>query len=617
MNIARGGNTDNAVMILRIRDVDGSIKRIAVPSGQETTWTIGNVLQQAGIVIDDKEEEGEEIGEIELRRRGAKIQIGTTTSASDDDPITLEKTLSDLPLKHGSLVNIIPLPQTKEALSATTTKEDESSLLQNQKQRYNPFPELAKSASHTTVSKRMRAISRSSKRGMSYGDIVSLRSSMHTVEPQSEGPVTRIYVCTVGAERFRNGCLPPTPKKKKAKKEDQEQKEQHIQNRVALLFGTINTERTEVEKRRYTRTSLSTPLEEKDYCRAAKVHAIWEPPQTPPISTNVHRYDASSILHTLEEEDQEENEEEEQNGEKKIKKKNKVNPKVKRAIELADALGLVPIGWIFTYTDNRSTEGKYAQEVGAGEGSLPVHGRDVVLAANIQMDNMKRLGADNGKKFITLAMNGNTGETEAFQLSDVSVQMVAEKVLHVDLGASKKKNKKKQQESGDKGQGKATTKSKGTNDDEGGRFVKTSQPILVDSKETTHLDTVLCLVNTAMLGHVGTFSGGGTNAKNTPAPDAATSPVKKNGMLTMKTKKRLLQMISSSSTSATTSSAAGDSDILEGLCDFHTLLALDSMLGKDDMDEICRLVKKWSRGQRRGTVMGDKLKMVLQSVLGG
>eukprot|EP00957_Ditylum_brightwellii_P191804 14601468-Ditylum_brightwellii.AAC.1 len=62
MSIARGGNTDNAVMILCICDVNGSIKRIAVPSGQETTWTIGNVLQQAGIVIDDKELEGEEIG---------------------------------------------------------------------------------------------------------------------------------------------------------------------------------------------------------------------------------------------------------------------------------------------------------------------------------------------------------------------------------------------------------------------------------------------------------------------------------------------------------------------------------------------------------------------------
>mmetsp|Transcript_21571 Transcript_21571/g.63260 ORF Transcript_21571/g.63260 Transcript_21571/m.63260 type:complete len:93 (-) Transcript_21571:380-658(-) len=61
----------------------------------------------------------------------------------------------------------------------------------------------------------------------------------------------------------------------------------------------------------------------------------------------------------------------------------------------------------------------------------------------------------------------------------------------------------------------------------------------------------------------------------------------------------------------------GDSSLLEALCDFNVLMGLSTLLRPDEMDELCRVAKKWSRGQRRGTEVGRELKLALRSVLGG
>ena len=37
-----------------------------------------------------------------------------------------------------------------------------------------------------------------------------------------------------------------------------------------------------------------------------------------------------------------------------------------------------------------------------------------------------------------------------------------------------------------------------------------------------------------------------------------------------------------------------DVDLFEALCDFNVLYALDGMMKKADMDDICGLVKKWA-----------------------
>jgi len=121
----------------------------------------------------------------------------------------------------------------------------------------------------------------------------------------------------------------------------------------------------------------------------------------------------------------------------------------------------------------------------------------------------------------------------------------------------------------------------------------------VDSKETTELDSVLCLVNTALLSQNGRHSG-----------KEGINPVKKTGGLTAKAKKGILNLLDQRS-------GENDGPLLEELCDFTILMALDKVLGQEDMDELCALVQKYSRGQKKGTTVEKKLKRALHSVLLG
>ena len=129
-----------------------------------------------------------------------------------------------------------------------------------------------------------------------------------------------------------------------------------------------------------------------------------------------------------------------------------------------------------------------------------------------------------------------------------------------------------------------------------GRYVTTTEKFLIDSEETTELDSVLCLVNTALLGHTGTFCG-----------KHAESSANKKGQLTAKAKKRIL--------AALDKGGSDGIELFEALCDFNVLMALDGMLKKGDIDELCRLVRKWTRGQRRGTEMGKDLRTALKLAL--
>jgi hypothetical protein len=321
-------------------------------------------------------------------------------------------------------------------------------------------------------------------------------------------------MCHKSAERFQtNGFV-----KNNAKK---------TQNaaplcRVGLLLGTIQTERVE-KGRRKARTSLSSQTSDADFCTVAKVQAIYEPPSQ---KTTTGVYDASLGQTLLQQ-----------------------NPRV---LVLAEHLGLIPVGWIFSYQDERHKD----------EEALPVFGLDVQTGAKLQIDNMRSRGHSEGAKFVTLAMDANTGATEAFQLSDVSVQMVHEGMLVASEGTSQ-------------------------------RQVPTKHGVVVDGKEIKELDSVLCLVNTAMLSHAGSYAG-----------KTAASSVKKNGSLTTKTKKALMSALKED-----------DRRLLEELCDLNTLLALDQSVSNEDTEEWCQLVRKWARGQKEGTQVNGKLKMRLQGVL--
>jgi len=555
------------------------VSRVAVPAGREEETTLGDVLASSNI-------QGE----------GAKVIIGQGPNQmplADGD--VSSKSIAELDLRHGSLITLArpdaaAAPSSggmkkkmmaKAAPAANSPADDISS------GRFDPFPALAKPAAHSAAARRLRALAHSS-RGQSYERISKLRECLHQVEPQPEGPVKRVYMCTVSADRFKDGCtVKPTKKQIVAanKAGTVDQLRNRLVNRMGLCFGTIGSERVD-QKRDKVRTSLSTPLYEREMCGVAKVQAIWEPSQRQGQGEG-QRYDATRACRFEDDRD------------------------IKRAIRIADALGLRPVGWMYSYSEDRHAAGSGSgagtggsgDDNGADEDALPVYAPDVYYGALLQIGNMKsKLGREEGKKFVTLALDGRSGATEAFQLSDVSVQMVAEglipKPMDVNADAddgSKKKTKKKSSSKTIKKGDKKSKKSPAPSSD---RFVTAKEKFLVDSEETTELDSVLCLVNTALLGHTGTFCG-----------KQGESSVTKKGQLTGKTKKRILAALDKSEKSD------HDVDLFEALCDFNALCALDGMLKKADMDSLCGLVKKWARGQKRGTECSKSVRAALRFAL--
>lgn len=328
------------------------------------------------------------------------------------------------------------------------------------------------------------------------------------MEPQPVAPLLRVYMCHVSAARFHASCT----------------KEQ--QQRVGLLLGTIQRERVDTKPKKM-RTSLSSTPSDADFCQVAKVHAIYEPPQTPP-KANDKMYDASALL-------------------------NRNDASLQRILKLADYLGLQPVGWIFTYPENRH---------GNDNEGLPVWCADIQTGAQLQIAEMKARDRIEGAKFATLAMDAATGATEAFALSDVVVQMVAEDMLMLE--------------------------------DENDRHVKTQNAVVVDGRETKSLDSVLCLVNTALLSHDGLYA-------------SSTKPTKKNGSLTKKTKKALVAALGEKN----------DGKLLTLLGEFRILVALDTLLhhNDDEMQGLCQAVRKWARGQKQGTTVPANLKRKLTTLL--
>lgn len=477
-------------MILRVRLEDGTMERIQIPPGQESILSI----KQA-------------VSKVTSNMEGLSILFGSSPISDDS------MTLTELGLKHGSLVTLHHQKSSTSSSSSLKQKKQGAKTITKKSDRWDPFPELAKDYESA---KRHTARRRSAGSGMSYGDLAKLQSSLHTVEPQPTGPFQRVYMCRKSAERFQASCL--------------SQKTQSYHNRVGLLLGNISRERVDAAMPK-ARTSLSSTTDEQNYCQVVKVHAVWEPPQQ-----KRHHYDSDALL--------------------------SIPPLISaHARRVADWLGLSPVGWIFSYDDNRNED----------QDALPVYQSDIQEAAVLQIHNMNNVGREEGCRFATLAMDARTGATEAFQLSDVCVQMVAEGMI---VGNDDAQEKTKKQD---------------------GRYCKTKHAILVDGKETQQLDSVLCLVNTAMLSHEGSFAG-----------STAGSSVKKNGSLTNKARKAVLKAMDDDSQ---------DASVLELLCDFSILLALDEVLDEKDSERLCKTVQKWARGQKKGTKLDDALKLRLKSIL--
>ena len=548
------------------------MRRVALPNNDPNS-TLSSILTSAGVELDED----------------LKCQTSNDDAELDLSPTSVDthKTAAELGLRHGSMITILSRPiAAKTDASTTTTASNNSPLREEQNDnRYNPYPDLAKSTSYTAASRRARALSRGVSRGMTYGDISKVRSTMHIVEPQSKGPLTRIYVCQVGAAKFQNHCLvksnTSSSNKKQStiasKKKNGEDDKMRVENRVALLFGTINKEAVD-KGRKKARTSLSSPRSDEQMCEVAKVHAVWEPPFQKPKRNGKH-YDEECLLSnyctTTTAASESMGKEDEQ-----PPAMGKGESHTDRAIRIASWLGLHPIGWIFSYADeDRHEDGD----------ALPVHGRDAIIGSYLQIETMKRRGREEGCKFVTLALDGRVGATEAFQLSDVCVQMVAEGVLpspHLIDGANGEENALSQ------------SKSKST------RFLSLQDPVIVSGEETKQLDSVLLLVNMAMLSHVGMYSGG------TNAPMGG-NVKRSSGELLVKTRKRILSALKEDSNNNNGGGA------LKELCDLDILVALDLLIGKKESEKLCKLVRNYARGQKKGTVLDDHLKLTLQTVLGG
>jgi hypothetical protein len=550
-------------MIVRIRMSNGSMERVQIPPGSENTMTLHEILQSLPQQQQQQQGGGKEQGVAS----NSIIQVGSVVVTQDD---ATRSTLAQLGLQHGSLVTLSTTTTTTngskntnnndeddQASTTTTTTSRFASLKQQHlKHRWDPYPDLAKNYEQALLKTKTR---RSSQKGMSYGDIAHLQSSLHIVEPQPDGPLLRVYMCRYSAERFQiNGRTTILPN---SSKNNNNNNNQDPIPRVGLLLGTIQRERVDKHKPRPGRTSLSSQVSDSEYCMVAKVQAIWEPPrQEPHTSTATKSSGGSSSSSTVYD----------------LTVSQTLLDRNPRVLEIADLLGLVPVGWIFSYSGNNRHQ---------GDDALPIMGIDVQTGAMLQIANMKKHDAGSavgggdrieGAKFVTLAMDGSTGATEAFQLSCVSVQMVSEGMF---VGT---------------GGGDSTTTV--PND----RYIPMKRPALVDGKETTLLDSVLCLVNTAMLSHEGTFAGS----------SAVSTIKKKNGTLTNKAKKALRDAITMGN-----NDNGDDARLLQELCNLNTLLALDQTLNKDDSTELCQLVRKWARGQKKGTRLSPTLKLHLQSIL--
>ena len=573
-------------VVIRIRTIDG-IRRVPLPN-DDTTSTLSSILASAGVALGD-----DDCANLKCRLdldRSCAVQT-SNGEVLDLSPNSADKhkTAAELGLTHGSMITIFSPPKStstdKSIIMTSTTTSNPRRRDEQHVNRYDPYPDLAKSKSYSTASRRARALSRGVSRGMTYGDISKVRSALHVVEPQSKGPLSRVYVCQVGAAKFQNHCLVKSntttnnkqqstiARKKKKNDVDDVNSNMRVENRVALLFGTINKEA--MDKGRNTkkaRTSLSSPRSDELTCEVAKVHAVWEPPFQKPNGRN---YDGDCLLSNY-------CTPESQKGEHSSPLPTTLTKETHtdRAIRIASWLGLHPIGWIFSYADeDRHEDGD----------ALPVHGRDAVIGSKLQIETMKRRGREEGCKFVTLALDGRVGATEAFQLSDVCVQMVAEGVLpssypNNNIDANDEKSK-------------SST-----------RFLALNDPVIVSGEETKQLDSVLLLVNMAMLSHVGMYSGG----SNAPMG----GNVKRNsGELLLKTRKRILSALTVDGNNIDNKSNGGG--VLKELCDLDVLMALDLLIGKKDSEKLCKLVRNYARGQKKGTVLDDHLKLVLQTVLGG
>jgi NPL4 family len=539
--------------ILRIRQLDGRIQKIAIVPDQWHSQTLYDVILRSGM-----------IGNKDQSYNVTFSNGSITTYSPNDSSNDINTTLTELGLRHGSLITLSQYKNTK----SVSQKQDRISSQQRYKptklDRFQPYPELAKDHDLALRTTQIRRNSRSStSNGMSYSMIAALQSSLHVVESQMTGTIQRMYMCQLAASRFHTRCCSSTTTTTTTSNTDATDtttiSAAAPRRRVGLLLGTVTTERKDLNQRMKPRTSLSSTADVDQYCHAARVHAIWEPSSSsssllPPEDQANGLQDVSALLEHL----------------SSPSSTSASSHSETNVIRVARYLGLQPIGWIFSYSNDRTIDD-----------GLPIQGMEVELGARLQIAYMKYChyrqnnNTDPTSRFGTVAMDTRSGATEAFQLSDITVQMVAEDSFI---------------------QNNTMSPSTASTSD---RYITTRHPVIVDGKETKQLDSVLCLVNVALLSHTGMFAG--------QASQSSSTINKRSGKISNKVRKAILKALRSSDDDS--------NSVFEIISDFSIILALDDMLLEKDSEQLCKIIYKWARGQKKSVTLDDAMKDKLIRVL--
>ena len=281
-------------LLLRIRQKDGSIRRVLVSSAPERT-PLSNILLP----------------------NESDFQV---LSSKDGKELDHGKMLSELNLAHnGTLITL------RDATSPIAKSSNQA--ISSSKQRFDPYPDLAKTVTYSRIKAILNAKG-TSRRSTSFADIEKLQSSMHKIEPEAKSnALKRLYMDHDAAERFQSSCFitRKTGKKKGSSSTT-------IKNKVGLLLGTVHRERVQTDRR--VRTSLSSTTESTKKCTVVKVHAIWDP------ETSTTKSGSRS----------------EKNDKTKDGKYYNAEPlhdcTSDRVLEIAAELGMQPVGWIYTYSES-------------------------------------------------------------------------------------------------------------------------------------------------------------------------------------------------------------------------------------------------------------------------
>jgi hypothetical protein len=236
------------------------------------TMTLSEILALAGVTHHTlKSEDDNNIitnGSIQLDGSNTTNTLNVATDGN--------KTMKELGLVHGSIITILKSSSSSSVSNDnhlgrhSKTNSNDKKKKNEDNERFDPFPELATSSSSSRTTSIMSRRSRREK-------AMKQNKRLHIIEPQSTCTTTdvvkRVYVCERSAAKFRNHCIISTATKKRKAATTATTATSTMENRVGLLFGTIESSSNNVANNgiingcRKTMGKRRTSISESDkYC---------------------------------------------------------------------------------------------------------------------------------------------------------------------------------------------------------------------------------------------------------------------------------------------------------------------------------------------------------------